>query len=89
MAYSPVSGIIPQYEDQRAWWLKFYQTGTTTPISMSVDSTGTTLLAKAQLDINGFPTTDGTTLFIPHLDQVYDIIHMLYSCLQEHLVVLF
>jgi hypothetical protein len=39
---------------------------------MSIDSTGDTTLAKSELNINGFPTTDGTALFIPFLDQNYD-----------------
>ncbi len=71
MAYAPIAGIIPQY-DQVSYYLKFYKPNTDTPISMSIDITGATLLAKAQLDVNGFPTTDGTTLFIPFLNQNYD-----------------
>jgi len=39
---------------------------------MATDSTGVTLLAKCQLDNDGFPTTDGTQLFIPHVNQSYD-----------------
>lgn len=73
MSYSPIAGIIPQYEDQSTWYLKFYLPTTTTPFSMSIDAAGTTLLAKAQLNINGFPTTDGTTLFIPHVNHSYDL----------------
>jgi|GEM_PF-3666979 len=72
MAYAPIAGIIPQYDEQDGWFLKFYQPNTTNPISMATDSTGGTLLDKAELDVDGFITTDGTTLFIPHLDQVYD-----------------
>ena len=72
MAYAPISGIIPQYDEQDGWYLKFYKPSTTTPISMSIDSSGATLLAKCELDNDGFPTTDGTQLFIPFLDQNYD-----------------
>ena len=71
-AYAPISGIISQYDEQDGWYLKFYKPSTTTPISMATDSTGGTLLAKCQLDIDGFPTTDGTTLFIPFLNKNYD-----------------
>ena len=71
-AYAPVSNIISQYDEQDGWFLKFYKPSTTTPISMSIDSTGNTLLAKCELDVDGFPTTDGTQLFIPFLDQNYD-----------------
>ena len=72
MAYAAIANIIPQYDEQDSWWLKFYLPNTTTPISMATDSTGGTLLAKCQLDIDGFPTTDGTTLFIPFLNKNYD-----------------
>lgn len=72
MAYAPIAGLIPQYDEQSGWYLKFYLPETTTPIAMSIDAAGTTTLAKAQLDVDGFPTTDGTTLFIPFMDQRYD-----------------
>lgn len=72
MAYASIAKITPQYDEQIGWWLKFYNPFTTTPISMSIDETGDTLLAKSQLDINGFPTTDGTQIFTPYLDRAYD-----------------
>lgn len=72
MAYAPIANIIPQYDEQDGWWIKFYKPETTTPIAMAIDSAGNTTLAKAQLDVDGFPTTDGTQLFIPFLDQSYD-----------------
>jgi len=72
MAYAPIAGIIPQYDEQDGWYLKFYKPSTTTPISMSIDADGTTLLAKCELDVDGFPTTDGTALFIPFINQNYD-----------------
>ena len=72
MTYAPIAAIIPQYDEQSGFYLKFYQPSTTTPISMATDSTGATLLAKCQLDNDGFPTTDGTQLFIPCVDQDYD-----------------
>ena len=70
--YVPIAGIIPQYDEQDGWWLKFYKPSTTTPISMSLDADGTTLFAKCELDNDGFPTTDGTQLFIPFLGESYD-----------------
>jgi len=72
MAYAPIAGIIPQYDEQDGWYLKFYKPETTTPIAMSIDSSGDTTLAKAELDVDGFPTTDGNTLFIPFINQTYD-----------------
>jgi len=72
MAYAPIAGIIPQYDEQDGWYLKFYKPETTTPIAMSIDSSGDTTLAKAELDVDGFPTTNGNTLFIPFINQTYD-----------------
>ena len=72
MVYAPIAGIVPQYSEQPSYWLKFYIPSTSTPISMSIDEDGTTTFAKVQLDIDGFTTTDGETLFIPFLDQSYD-----------------
>lgn len=72
MAYVPIANIVFQYDEQDNWWLKFYIPSTTTPIAMATDNTGSTLLAKCKLDQDGFPTTDGTSIFIPHLDQNYD-----------------
>ena len=72
MSYAPIAAIIPQYDEQTGYFLKFYVPNTTTPASMATDSTGATLLAKCQLDNDGFPTTDGTQLFIPHVNQSYD-----------------
>ena len=72
MSYAPIAAIIPQYDEQDGYYLKFYIPSTTTPISMATDSTGATLLARCQLDNDGFPTTDGTQLFIPFINQAYD-----------------
>jgi hypothetical protein len=74
MAYSPIASIAPQYASYANWWLKAYEQGTTTPLAMATDSTGATTLAAAELDSNGFITTDGTAKFIPHFDQAYDLL---------------
>lgn len=79
MAYTPISNTVPQYSKNASgisaagYFLKFYADGTTTPISMATDSTGGTLLAKCELDSLGYPTTDGTNIFIPHIDQTYKL----------------
>ena len=79
MAYTPISNTVPQYSalasgtSASGYYLKFYADGTTTPISMATDSTGGTLLAKCELDSLGYPTTDGTVVFIPHIDQTYKL----------------
>lgn len=72
ITYAPVAGVTFQYDRNINYWIKFYEQNTTTPISMSIDTIGSTLLAKAQINNTGFPTTDGTTVFIPHLAENYD-----------------
>lgn len=82
MTWTPISGTMPQYStanNQLAsdYYLKFYESGTTTPINMATDSTGTTLLAKCALSSDGYPITnplDDSTKFIPHIDQSYRIV---------------
>jgi hypothetical protein len=79
MSWSPISGTIPQYQKSDGtlasdYYIKFYQSGTTTSFSMATSSTGGTTLDKCQLDSSGYPTTDGTTRFIPHVNQKYKII---------------
>jgi hypothetical protein len=41
---------------------------------MATDSTGGTTLDKCQLDSSVYPTTDGSTQFIPHVNQKYKIV---------------
>lgn len=73
MAFAPIALTIPQYEDFPNQFLKFYEPGTTTPKLMATDIGGLTTLAKAQLNNSGFPTTDGSTLFIPFVNANYDL----------------
>lgn len=72
MAFVPIANINFQYGKSLNNWLKFYTPNTTTPISMATDGTGATLLAKSKIDNTGFPTTDGSTKFIPHMAASYD-----------------
>lgn len=78
MSWSPIAGTMTQYSTSSntlasGYYLKFYQSGTTTAFNMATDSTGGTTLDKCQLDSSGYPTTDGTTRFIPHVNQKYKI----------------
>ncbi len=73
MAFAPIAYTIPQYENYAGWYLKAYEQGTTTPKNIATDSSGSTLLAKAQLDVEGFPITTGGARFIPHIDGDYDL----------------
>lgn len=83
MGYRPISGSVPQYSQNAAgnsadgYYLKFYQAGTTTPLSMATDSTGGTTLAKCALNSRGEPISndaDETTVFIPHLNASYKLV---------------
>ena len=78
MAFTPISNTEPQYEENNiaasGFYIKFYESGTNTPISMATDSTGGTLLAKCQLDSQGYPINGSSAIFIPHIDQKYKIV---------------
>jgi len=73
MAYAPIALIMPQYEDYPNYWLKSYEQGTVTPLSMATDATGSTTLAKSELDTQGFPLTAGSARFIPFINGDYDL----------------
>jgi len=82
MAWTPISGTVTQYstdtnELASGYYIKLYDSGTTTPYSMATDSTGGTLLAKCKLSAEGYPLTnplDDSTVFIPHINQDYRIV---------------
>ena len=78
MAYEPLAGLVPQYQKSNGdlasgFYLKFHIAGTPTALSMSIDNTGNTLIAKCQINSSGYPITDASAVFIPHLDQNYKI----------------
>jgi len=77
--YTQIASTVPQYSKNAGgaaasgYFIKFYADGTTTPISMATDSTGGTLLVKSELDSLGYPTTDGSSIFTPYIDQSYKL----------------
>ena len=73
MAYSAIAFIAPNYRDFKTYWLKAYETGTTTPKVMSLDSVGTTTVAKLQLNADGFLASAGGALVIPYINGYYDL----------------
>tara|TARA_R110000851_G_scaffold105683_2_gene224293 strand:+ start:4830 stop:7217 length:2388 start_codon:yes stop_codon:yes gene_type:complete len=73
MALSPVAYIAPNYTDYGTWWLKAYSPGTTTPLTMALDSAGATTVAKLQLNANGFLVSASNALVIPYIDGAYDL----------------
>ena len=72
MALSATSFLAPQFQAYKFYWLKFYEPGTTTPKSIATDISGTTLVAKAQVNNSGFIETAGNAVFIPFIDGFYD-----------------
>lgn len=76
MAFAPIALTIPQYDGPTLgnYWLKAYNQGTTTPLSMATDATGETLLVKCPLDTQGFPITSAIgPRFIPFINGDYDL----------------
>ncbi|MBL4940963.1 MAG: hypothetical protein JKY81_04795 [Colwellia sp.] len=78
MSFTPITGSALQYMQDSVsandHYIKFYASGTTTPISMSIDNTGGTLLAKAQFNSQGYAINGSGAEFIPHIDQKYKIV---------------
>ena len=73
MSLSPIAFIAPNYRDFSTWWLKAYQPSTTTPKTMSLDISGSTLVSKLQLNSDGFLIASGGSLVIPYIDNPYDL----------------
>ena len=77
MAFTPISNTVPQYEENgvaaSGYFIKFYESGTTTPTAMATDSTGTTLLDKCELNTEGYPINGSSAVFIPHINKKYKI----------------
>ncbi len=75
MVYRQIANVIPQYDKAslKNYWMKAYEQGTTTALSMATDATGGTTLAKCQLDAEGFPITSSNVRFIPYLNAAYDL----------------
>ena len=79
MSWTPISGSPTQYQKSDGtlasdYYIKFYEAGTTTALSMATDSTGGTTLAKAKINSSGYPVNGSDAVFIPHVDQTYKIV---------------
>ena len=81
-AYLPISGMVTQLikdangTPASAYYLKGYESGTTTSLPMGIDATPTSTLAKCKLNTRGEPISndaDETTVFIPHFNAAYKI----------------
>jgi len=73
MAYSPISFTASNYRDYANYWLKAYAPGTTTPKVMSLDANGLVLVAKLQINADGFIVSASASLVTPHIDSFYDL----------------
>jgi hypothetical protein len=73
MAYSPIAFTIPNYRDYKNYWLKAYEPSTTTPKALALDGNGDVLVAKVQLNNDGFPVSAGGALVIPYIAGAYDL----------------
>jgi len=73
MSFSPIAFTIPNYRDYSDWWLKAYEPGTTTPKNIALDSDGSTLVAKVQLNSDGFTVSAGSAFIIPFVSGSYDL----------------
>ena len=77
MAFLAAVYLSVTYESYPNYWLKCFVQGTTTPINMATDSTGGTLLAKAEVSAGGtvpigYFKTAGDVIIQPYLDVAYD-----------------
>lgn len=77
MAWTPISGTVPQYEDGNGnpysgAVLKAYSAGTTTNINMATDSTGSTTASSIALNASGYPVVSAS-IVVPHLNEKYKL----------------
>ena len=84
MAYEPITGMAFQYQKENGgfasyFYIKFYASGTNTPILAAPNSTATDdlgnelLLDKIRLNEKGYPVNPSGGVIVPHLDQKYKI----------------
>lgn len=78
MSWKQISATMIQYEKTDGtpasnFYIAFEAAGTSTSINLATDSTGGTLLARTQLDSDGYTVTGALARFIPFIDQDYKI----------------
>lgn len=77
MTWLPISGDLPQYtvsgEQANGYVLKFYEVGTTTPLTVSSSNTGTPTTTDFLLDTEGYTTLSAVKV-IPHVQTAYKLI---------------
>jgi len=73
MAYAPIALTAPNYRDYGNYWIKAYDAGTTTPRALSLDPQGETLVAKLEINQDGFIVTAGGAIVIPYVYGAFDL----------------
>lgn len=77
MAWIKIAGDVPQVtvsgEQAEGYVAKFYEAGTTTPLTMSTNTTGSPTTVEFITDSQGFFTLSGSRV-IPHTQQDYKIV---------------
>jgi hypothetical protein len=77
MTWLPISGTPPQFttsgEQAEGYVLKFYEVGTTTPLAVSTNSTGTPTTTDFVLDTQGYTTLSAAKV-IPYVSTPYKVI---------------
>ena len=85
MPYYPITGAPSQYEKANespadGYYLKFYASGTSTPVFAAANTTATDengleqLFDKIKLNANGYPINASGGVIVPHLDVAYKIV---------------
>lgn len=80
MAFTPISNDFIQYQatasgtSAAAYFLKLYAAKTTTPISAALDSAGSVLVAKVELDSLGFAVNGSGGSTTVYIDQTYRLV---------------
>lgn len=78
MTWYPLSFIPTQYTDSSGTpysgaVLKAYADGSSTPINMATDYTGTATADSFALNASGYPVSDGGSVIIPHVQENYKL----------------
>jgi len=77
MTWRPISGIVPQAtangNQSNGYVWKFYEVGTTTPLTVATSATGATTTTEFVLDSAGYSTLSGNRV-IPHVDSAYKVV---------------
>jgi hypothetical protein len=73
MAFTPISYVSSNFTDYANWWLKAYSGNTTTPIILAFNAQGTPFASKMEINVNGWPITDGDAILIPYTEDAYDL----------------